>query len=104
MVNENEKVEFLPELMLNFDSKESWGDGEWVNEPDFKYFEYKGYHCCVVRNLDGGNLNGYVFIKVGTKFDHDDYMEMPLDVHGGLTFSDNYQKRLGHHEHLKAFP
>lgn len=86
----DENKEFFPELRLNFDDKNSWGDGDWINEPDIKYFRYKGYHCFIVRNEGGGNLNGYVLVKTGSKYDHDDYMEMDLDVHGGLTFSNFY--------------
>lgn len=70
-----------------------WGPGPWQEEPDRLDFRWYGLDCFAHRNIHLGNWCGYV--GVGRKhpaFGHR-YDEVPLPVHGGLTFS---SKCFGH--------
>jgi hypothetical protein len=80
------------------EEKKLWfGDGEWIEEPDYIEFQHVGLRCIVLRNAQrescekfhmfGGNLNGYVGIDEGHPFYEKDYKDADLDAHGGLTFS-----------------
>ena len=65
---------------------------EWLSEPDYKEFTYKGYRCEIKRIPVSGHLCGYV--TVGEQ----DYGElMDIKGHGGLTFSETKdgQTRIG---------
>lgn len=65
----------------------------WLTEPNEETFEAYGLKCLVLRqNVPGlGHLCGYVFLPGGHKFFEKDYDDIPVDVHGGLTYSDNYE-------------
>ena len=76
---------------------EWWGYGEWVKEPDFVSFFYKGFQCKIVRIalkepyareffMFGGYLNGYVTIPFGHIYYHKKYEDMDIDCHHGLSF------------------
>ena len=75
------------------DKLEKWGDGPWVNEPDkMQYLDTKtGLPCLAVRT-SMGNWCGYVGVSkdhpLFAKDYNDDVLDIDLDVHGGLTFSD----------------
>ncbi len=79
------------------EKKKMFGDGEWVNEPDDIQFIHEGLKCSVKRTviqdgpyyIFGGHLCGYVEIKKGHPFfgEDPDYIELDLDVHGGITCS-----------------
>ena len=76
----------MAEILMN---KKDWGEGEWLNEPgmnEIVEFDYKGYRCILVRN-DFGSWCGYVEIPAESKWaKYDNYMDIPLDVHGGVTY------------------
>jgi hypothetical protein len=77
--------------------KTLWGAGPWQMEPDQLEFEYKGFKCELKRN-HVGCWCGYVGIPKDNPIladiddiNDEDYMNMdydniPLDVHGGLTY------------------
>lgn len=75
--------------------KSAWGDGPWMNEPDKVQFvdEETGLPCLIVRQSSHGALCGYV----GVTEDHPLYkvhynkVELIVDVHGGLTYSNECQ-------------
>jgi hypothetical protein len=78
------------------EQKTTWfGEGEWVNEPDFIEFEHYGLKCVVCRNCQqepceefhmyGGYLNGYVNISEQHACYGKDIDDLNLDVHGGIT-------------------
>lgn len=72
--------------------KTDWGPGPWQDEPDKRQWqdEDTGLPCLIVRNGSGA-LCGYVGIAKGhPKFakEYADEDVFPLEVHGGLTFSD----------------
>lgn len=60
--------------------------GPWDNEPDRLEFESHGLPCVIQRTKTVGTLCGYVGIPVGNLFG-DDYDNVKVDVHGGLTYS-----------------
>lgn len=67
-----------------------WGKGEWDNETNELEFEYRSYKCQISRNPLHGFLKGYVFIPIHSLCsDPDIYYE--LDVHGGMTFSQEHE-------------
>ena len=68
---------------INF---ESYGIGEWCDEPHTILFEYLGYKCEIIRCLTGA-LNGYCYLKNTDRFFEVHYDHIPIKVHGGLTFS-----------------
>lgn len=76
-----------------------WPRGVWDNEPDRKQWEDKetGLPCLIVRN-EMGNLCGYVGVPQGHPYfekNYDDIMR-PIDVHGGLTYSNHCHGRICH--------
>lgn len=76
--------------------KSAWGDGPWQSEPDELQFEHAGLQCVVLRNARGGNLNGYVAVPESNPWHGKAYGELPVDVHGGLTFSGEMRNRSGY--------
>ena len=86
------RCESLPRGYPEEEAKEKWPwpDGPWNTEPDrfeWRSPEFPGLALLTVRNSMGAWC-GYVglppgFWRYGVAYDH-----LPLDVHGGLTFSD----------------
>jgi hypothetical protein len=72
--------------------KEYWEPGEWHDEPDTFEMTYKGYKCEGRRNAMG-SWCGYVLIPFDDPFytdlDEEHYDEVPLEVHGGVTYGHN---------------
>ncbi len=64
----------------------------WLSEPNHIEFEYDGFPCVIHRNTMG-SLCGYVGLSRGHRYWKVDYrqIEDSIDVHGGLTFSDEGQ-------------
>jgi hypothetical protein len=88
----------MNEFQLTPEKKlESWGDGEWVTEPDEYLFIYRGYDCKIKRNfilegyknehLFGGHLCGYVCVPDELKLAEKE-CDVNLDVHGGITYNE----------------
>ena len=54
-----------------------------------KIFEYKGYKCVVL--MQGlAFRTGYVAVPEGHKYYNVDYPDIPIECHGGLTYSRSY--------------
>jgi hypothetical protein len=51
-------------------------------------FDYHGYPC-VVLSMPMGYRCGYVGIPKGNKYYQKDYNKIPVNCHGGLTYSEN---------------
>lgn len=78
-----------------------WGEGPWIDEPDYVEFEHKGIKCIVKRvffyegvHVFGGHFCGYCNIPeyhpLYNKFDGDSFDNFSfLSVHGGITFAEN---------------
>ena len=64
--------------------------GEWDNEPDFVYWTdpYTQYKCLIRRSIVGV-LCGYVGVEKGHPCYGMDYLSVPVEMHGGITFSDH---------------
>jgi len=57
-------------------------------EPNYETFEYKGFKIVILRMMYmGGQLNGYVRLPKGHKFYGKGYDDIPIECHGGLTFT-----------------
>lgn len=67
--------------------KSEWGEGAWMNEPDKVQFESHGLPCLLHRG-PGGHWCGYVGVAEGHSYFKKGYDDVPVDVHGGLTFAD----------------
>lgn len=70
-----------------------WGDGEWVEEPDYALFEHCGFQCEVQRAfiLDGdflrlGYLSGYITIPIKHPWKEKEKAKEECVVHQGVTF------------------
>ena len=63
-----------------------WGHGEWVEELDYKQWQYKGIECEIFRNKMG-SLCGYIHVPKGHPWHGKDYDDIETDVHGGLTYA-----------------
>jgi len=60
---------------------------EWENEPDKVEFEYLGFKCLIIRHPELKHLCGYVLLPGGHPYFGKHYDDIPVEVHGGLTFS-----------------
>lgn len=80
----------------NLIDKSSWREGLWKQEPDRVSWvdPETGYHCLIRRNDRMGFFCGYVAVEKGHPFyrksyqDNDYYIPSNLDVHGGITYSE----------------
>jgi hypothetical protein len=70
--------------------RSGWGHGEWDDEPDKVQWpdEETGLPCLAVRSPSSGAWCGYVGVDASHTLFEVDYMELNVDVHGGLTYSD----------------
>lgn len=69
--------------------KETWGPGEWQDEPDIALFtdEATGYRCVMVRAPLGYWL-GYVELEPGHPLYGEGELDGLLSVHGGITYNE----------------
>ncbi len=58
-----------------------------IKEGSEESFEYRGYKCQALRMGRLHHINGYVELPVGHKYHGMNYDNIPVDVHGGLTYS-----------------
>jgi hypothetical protein len=65
-----------------------FGDGEWIDEPDYVKFDYRGIECEILRNYVGA-LCGYVHVPEGHSWFGIPYEEIDCDIHGGLTLGEH---------------
>jgi hypothetical protein len=74
--------------------KSAWGDGPWQSEPDKIQWQDKatGLPCLIVRGPVGA-LCGYVGVAPGHPFHGKNYHDVDVEIHGGLTFSDECCQR-----------
>lgn len=76
--------------LKQFADKPKWGPGDWLTEPDkLQWFDEKsGLPCLIVRGPSGA-LCGYVGVGEKHPYFKKDYNDVPVEVHGGLTFADH---------------
>lgn len=82
----------LPEHKID---RTGWKSGPWNSEPDRVEFEHHGFPCLIVRARLGA-LCGYVGVPPTHKLYEKNYSEAPVDIHGGLTYSDKCQGYICH--------
>lgn len=68
------------------EARKLWPEGPWTSEPDRVEFEAKGLPALIVRSRLG-NLCGYVAVPPGHPAHGKDHDSVPVNVHGGLTYS-----------------
>lgn len=70
-------------------NKESWGRGQWQNEPDKMQWtdEATGLPCLIVRTPHTGALCGYVGVDESHPLFGEPHGKVNLDAHGGLTLT-----------------
>lgn len=87
--------------------KSTWSEGPWQTEPDKMQWtdEATGLPCLAKRN-QGGALCGYVGVPGGHPWYRKDYddIDLPLGVHGGLTYADHCQEEAGEAEGICHIP
>lgn len=64
-----------------------WSPGPWDFESDELSFTADGYPALIRRNPSLGMLCGYVGVPKGHPWHGQHYDDLPVRVHGGLTFS-----------------
>lgn len=77
----------------------------WLNEPNRVEFKYKGYDCLIQRVgrfhdefADDylGHLCGYVALPKSHPYYGKNYDDIPIEVHGGLTYARACQGKICH--------
>ena len=74
------------------------GYGDWLDEPDFLEFKFKGIKCCIVRIVQrepytkeevyfGGYLCGYILLPKDHPLYGKKFHEIDLECHHGITYS-----------------
>lgn len=100
---------FIEESIKSYtsDQKIDWfGPGEWVDEFDVVKFYFKDYKCMVFRVVTqepfvegvcfGGHFCGYVFLHGNHSFSGENFQDLDIDCHGGITFSEFAQEEGAH--------
>lgn len=59
----------------------------WTQEPDYAEFTLNGFTCVIRRPYLRSHLCGYVGLPKGHRAFGQDYDEIEVDVHGGLTYA-----------------
>jgi hypothetical protein len=82
-----------------FIDKDKWSDGPWNNEPDKRQWldSATGMLCLMRRASHSGCWCGYVGVPKDHPYYGEGYNDVPVDVHGGLTFSDLCSPEEGEH-------
>jgi len=78
--------------IVDYYSKENWGDGVWQKEPDGAFWiDDETNYCCMVRRNTYGTWAGYVGVDNNHPFfclNKRHHRYNTILVHGGVTFSD----------------
>jgi hypothetical protein len=88
----------MTETELEKVDRSGWPAGPWDAEPDRVEWRAHGFPCLIVRNRLGA-LCGYVGLPPGHPHHGNGYGNVPVDVHGGLTYAN---KCGGHICHVPA--
>lgn len=64
---------------------------EWEGEDNYYLYSEDGFTCEIKRQGELGHLCGYVTLPKGHKFNGLHYDEIPVSVHGGLTYANNLE-------------
>ena len=66
--------------------KSRWGPGPWQTEPDRVEFVHAGLPCLALRNHYGAWC-GYAAVPPGHPLHGQDYNDVDVEAHGGLTYA-----------------
>ena len=91
---ENKKTGTKNAICIN---KDGWDDGVWQLEPDESQFNLENGAPGIIKRSVNGALMGYMPIGSLHPFHGKSFDKIPVDVHGGLSFSKNeliYNDRL----------
>ena len=66
--------------------KSTGGPGPWQDEPDRKDWHHAGFHVFAHRNETLGNWCAYVGVEKDHPYFGKNYDDIPVDVHGWLTY------------------
>lgn len=81
----------ITELLHIDELKDSkiWPYGEWMEEPDFVAFVYKGIRGLIIRDMDAtGSFFGCVYVPRDCAWSGRKLSEIDCDCHGGLSYSE----------------
>ena len=81
-------ADHLETVILEPVDRSRWPSGPWDQEPDRVEWRHAGFPCLIVRSRNTGALCGYVGLPPDHPHHGAPYDEVPVDVHGGLTYSD----------------
>jgi hypothetical protein len=70
-------------------------DELWKSEPDTVEFQHSGYACLLKRSKRLGVWCGYVAVPPGHPMHGQQYDEVAVEVHGGLTYASKCNQSLG---------
>lgn len=73
-------------ILFREHDRSNWNHGEWDNEPDRVDFIESGFSCFILRN-QFGNWCGYVGLPKEHKYYEKGYNDIPVNVHGGITYA-----------------
>ncbi|MBW8308063.1 MAG: hypothetical protein K0M45_00215 [Candidatus Paracaedibacteraceae bacterium] len=73
--------------------KVGWPAGEWHNEPNCILWIDRGtgLKCVIFRHYYYGTLSGYIYAPLSALPESEDYNDLDLEVHGGVTYGEVYQ-------------
>jgi hypothetical protein len=83
--------------------RSKWGSGPWNEEPDRIEFEHAELPCLMLRQTSG-HWCGYVAVPPGHLLYGKDYDDVNVDVHGGLTYSEQRKLSWGSSNKYKIVP
>jgi len=88
-----------------YPNRKDFGPGPWNDEPDKANWidEETGLDCMIIRNVDMGNLCGYVGVPLDSKLSGIDYNDIEINVHGGLTYSERCSGNICHEAEIEVF-
>jgi hypothetical protein len=70
-------------------NRNGWPAGPWDAEPENRVeWRHEGVPCLLVRHPRYGHWCGYAAVEPGHPWHGKDYDDVPVDVHGGLTYAD----------------
>lgn len=75
--------------------KMEWGDGPWVRENDRVEWRENGLPCLILRNQMGAWC-GYVAVPPGHPWHGAHPLDVPADVHGGISYCATCTARICH--------
>lgn len=88
----------VPTIVKHKYVKSGYPDGPWIEEPDMMQWEDEatGLPCLMHRHPGTGSWCGYVGVREGHPHYRKHYDELDLEVHGGLTYSDECNGEICH--------